>query len=86
MTPREKAEELFKKFADHANGIQWFNEDGSIKHESYNTKHCALIAINEIINATTKIWGGYNPETGLEIRHTKVDPYWQEVKKEIEIL
>jgi len=44
----------------------------------------ALVAVDKIIDATTKRWGGINPETGLEIRHTKVDPYWIDVKKQIE--
>jgi hypothetical protein len=37
----------------------------------------------EIIDATTKRWGGMNPETGFVINNVEVNPYWIDVKQEI---
>lgn len=66
MTPQEKAQELIDKM--------------SFETHKYNAKHCALIAVDEILKANpTKVtenavWFKLNIE------------YWKEVKKEIEKL
>ena len=70
MTPKEKAKELVDKY----------NKDEKLYWElSYDmAKQCALIAVDEIINA--------NP---YEVSKTDMDStidYWKEVKKEIEAL
>jgi len=62
MTPKEKADELFTKFS------------GNTVHFDA-AKQCALIAVDEILNAIEQIF-----ETFEERK------YWQEVKKEIEKL
>lgn len=64
MIPKEKAKELF---------IRNFE----ITVDDYCAKQCALIAVNEIINAISTIY-----EHDWNILH----PYWQEVKQEIEKL
>jgi hypothetical protein len=46
MTPREKAEELVKKFIEHTQ--EWSELDGYVINE-YNAKQCALIAVDEIL-------------------------------------
>ena len=75
MTPKEKALELVDDmFHCPAKG---YNE---------HKIECALIAVDEIIDATTKRWGGMNPETGFVINNVEVNPYWIDVKKEIEKL
>ena len=77
MTPKEKANELYNKF---------YNTDfhgNSIKIRDLLTKECALVAVDEIIDATTKRWGGMNPETGFVVNNVEVNPWWQEVKQEI---
>jgi hypothetical protein len=72
MTPKEKAQELFDKY--------WiliaYKIEGSVGR--LLIKQCALIAVDEIINThllSEKDIFGIHP----------VD-YWQEVKKEIELL
>lgn len=64
MIAKEKAKELF---------IRNFE----ITVDDYCAKQCALIAVNEIINAISTIY-----EHDWNILH----PYWQEVKQEIEKL
>ena len=45
MTPKEKAEELFNKYATYA--VMW---TGGIEVEKQNCKQCALIAVDEMIS------------------------------------
>lgn len=77
MTPKEKAKELFDKYATYA--VMW---TGGIEVEKQNCKQCALIAVDEIIsNMPYGFYSGIRPNykgTDLE--------YWQEVKQEIENL
>lgn len=65
MTAKEKAQELIEKYSVHT----WVNPIELMKER---TKHCALIAVDEII-------------TEIKLRHLSTD-YWQEVKQEIEKL
>ena len=71
MTPKEKAEELFNKYATYA--VMW---TGGIKVEKQNCKQCALIAVDEILNQDK---GAFD----LGEIHYHFE-YWQEVKNEIE--
>ena len=65
MTPQEKAIELYEKFIIYTDvDIQ------NSKVEIYNTKQCALIAVDECLH------------TCIE----SMIYYWQEVKQEIEKL
>jgi hypothetical protein len=61
MTPKEKAEELFKQM------YQVRSVSGS-DISKYFAKQCAIIAVDELIKATTPLTSTY---------------YWQEVKQEI---
>lgn len=69
MTPKEKAKELFNKFQQDyfilvlPNGRKMYTSE---------IKYCAMIAVDEIIEATIDDWS-----------HSE---YWQEVKREIENL
>jgi hypothetical protein len=60
MIPKEKAKELVESFTFNC-------------RECDNAKQCALICVDEILNAVTTI-------------ADKKYEYWQEVKKEIELL
>lgn len=71
MTPKEKAEELFKKYNPHVLQRDFFGDDV----EKIKTKQCALISVDEILKA---FW--YTHKNESEYR------YWQEVKQEIEAL
>jgi hypothetical protein len=67
MTPQEKAKELVNKFQSQ---IFYHVTDNKIDIEE--SKACALIAVDEIINEF--------------YTHPVAKIYWQEVKKEIEKL
>ena len=73
MTPKEKAEELFNKYATYS--VMWA---GDINTTHQNCKQCALIAVDEIIN-------GYEFLI-LYIEHKRIMDninFWDEVKQEI---
>ena len=78
MTPKEKAQELVNKMC---NIEERFGSVGI-----YEGKECALIAVDEILEATKTIykWGGGSPEKLIHVEEVKYDTYWQEVKQEIE--
>ena len=89
MTPKEKAGELVDKFYQTTPNEYFVNEPIGIKgrYKSWEqAKHCALIAVDEIIEATNMYQYGIN--NSLEHIPAKIvkHPYWQEVKQEIENL
>ena len=65
MTPKEKAQDLFDKFN---------NPDTTNYPYVHNAQQCALIAVDEIMDALDANNAGWN------------FLYWQEVKKEIDKL
>lgn len=69
MTPKEKAKELVDKFSPLAKNWDCYNDEPL---DENNAKQCALIAVDEIINA------------GKDVDEFS-DSYWQQVKQEIEI-
>lgn len=73
MTPKEKAEELFNKYLE-------------VNYHYYEAKQCALIAVDEIIKATNM--HQFAISNGGKTQPAKVvnNPFWQEVKQEIEKL
>ena len=75
MTPKEKAIDLVEDMHDAP-------EMGYNEH----AKQCALIAVDEIIEATNMYQ--YGISNALEHIPSKIvkHPYWQEVKQEIEKL
>jgi hypothetical protein len=73
MTPQEKAKELFKKY--------YRDSDLLVEDLSYiQAKECALIAVEEIINAN-----GLHPND-TDYDYNKAEVYWEQVKTEIENL
>ena len=67
MTPKEKAKELVDKFMEYS--------DAADEHGF--AKQCALIAVDEIMDAID--WHGFEtPNKEIE--------YWEEVKQEIQKL
>ena len=76
MTPKEKALELFNKYATYV--VMWV---GGVEVERQNCKQCALIAVDQIILEQCKSSELKDPRYQDErIR------YWNEVKQEIEKL
>lgn len=68
LTPKQKAEELVKKYIPHIAGADRYNSTLGI-YDKHISKQCALIAVDEII------------KTYLEIDPKLT--YWQEVKQEL---
>lgn len=73
MTAKEKAKELVNKYIRIAYYRLFFGDE-----VSHHAKECALMTVNEIINSNP-----YECDE-IEILHSNI-PYWQEVKKEIEL-
>jgi hypothetical protein len=46
MTPKDKAKQLVEKFIEHTQ--EWDEIDGYV-NDVYNSKQCALIAVDELI-------------------------------------
>jgi hypothetical protein len=68
MTPKEKAIELVEHYAEIIEPIEY----GVILERNWKSaKHCALIAVEEILNSNNIIFN---------------KTYWEEVKQEIEKL
>ena len=78
MTPKEKAKELVDRFREFADGTDIKTDRYSPNIEKQNAKQCALMAVDEILNAID--WDYY--EGSNQNEHN----YWQEVKQEIENL
>jgi hypothetical protein len=77
MTPKEQVLKLYDKFFNNAesrNKIGLYDED----LHKYNTKQCALIAVDEIIKTNPYEWDGEDMNSTID--------YWEEVKQEIEKL
>ena len=75
MTPKEEAKELIQKFYPN---VQWkLGQEDCLKR----AKNCALIAVDKIDDIYQKLTPKDDPYYFLlELE------YWQEVKKEIELL
>ena len=72
MKAKEKARELVDKFYPRATS---YSLDG--KNQNENTKQCALIAVEEILDSYT------NEKSNGFIISDKIILYWEEVKQEI---
>ncbi len=70
MTPKEKAKELFDKYATYV--VMW---TGGIEVENQNCKQCALIVVDEIIKSLDDV-----------LHPNPFGQYWNKVKQEIENL
>lgn len=69
MTPKEKARHLIESF-------NLIVLDTALGGSNSRVKQCALISVNECINAVQSDWG---------FMQRRIE-YWQEVKQEIEKL
>jgi hypothetical protein len=70
MTPKDKAKELVNKF------FYAKDEDGFHSWNGYRARQCALIAVFELLKDTEEI-------DGMRVIN---NPYWMQVKNEIEKL
>ena len=73
MTPKEKAQELFGKYAMYLRANLMYDEEAN-----EDAKQCALIAVDEIIAS--------NPIAFDQDDNCIAKQWWQEVKTEIEKL
>ena len=74
MTPREKAKDLVDKFSKHADTYH------NVNHE--NSKNCALIAVEEMINAQKACYVKLEPYYIISDQYL----YLLHIKQEIEKL
>lgn len=77
MKPKEKAEELVDKY---------FNPDVELRLTKGERKQCALIAVDEIIKYHDDLMDVVRYELPSHIVAILPYKYWEEVKKEIELL
>jgi hypothetical protein len=77
MTPKEKAEELVHKFKKYSYYPKTNNDMLFVNELNNNVKQCALIAVDEILDLIDTIYD-YDRES--------LDPYWKQVKQELEKL
>ena len=77
MTPKEKAEELVKKLFEFNHRVKWDSDNDEWTQDYYLAQKCALIAVDEILDLIDTIYD-YDRES--------LNPYWLEVKQEIEKL
>lgn len=66
MTAQEKANELVEKFKEHSQLMIGY---GGFSSRNGSAKQCALIAVDELIKATTPLTSTH---------------YWEDVKQKIE--
>ena len=79
MTPKEKAIELIDKFNNHTVKELVYLKNGKVIEGKTEAKQCALIAVDEILNANPN-YPEFKENEGTPIR------YWEVVKQEIENL
>jgi hypothetical protein len=100
-TPKEKAKELLKKYFNIQEEIKWTNDDTIIKkyQEQYEeqsievepywkllAKQCALIAVKEILKINRPSQIVYSEYKDNVLTEYTQEYYWEDVKKEIELL
>jgi hypothetical protein len=79
MTPKEKAKELVDKFFEYTYRVKWDIDKNKWEHNFDQSKQCALIAVDEILN-------NWKDEASIQFPYGKVITYWNIVKEEIEEL
>ncbi len=78
MTPKEKAVQLFDKYATYA--VMWWT--GGIEVENQNCKQCALIAVDEIIASSPSL--PIEGDSGYIWEDIELSTdWWQQVKQEL---
>ena len=80
MTPKEKAIELYNKFYNTS------SHPHHIESRKDNAKHCALIAVDELIKYHDELMDVVRYELPSNIVAVIPYKYWEDVKKEIEKL
>ena len=76
MTPKEKARELFNKYADY------MNFDNTYANYIEQSKKCALIAVDEVLENVNYFFTELEKD-GLPNKFDDEIEYWQEVKQQI---
>jgi hypothetical protein len=95
MTPQEKAIQLVESFKFETKHSEIINDiilgDISVVFQHHKAKQCALIAVEEILEATKKYVAVVESvpysKTGVDfVVNTEYDKYWIEVQKELQKL
>jgi hypothetical protein len=81
MTPKEKAEELLDKY--YIEHYCWSGNGYDVDKITTKQcqKQCALIAVDELIDSHLLLTTTHDSKPSIRCKR-----YWQEVKKEIELL
>jgi len=74
MTPKEKAEDLKTKLLPYVDWMNIQSDETDRKWAIRNAKKCALITVDEILSMK------------IVRKDDLTDEYWEEVKREIELL
>ena len=82
MTPKEKCDELIKKYKPIVTLKMGFEHSYILK----NAKQCALIVVEQILKLENQNSYNYLTENKEQFIIQLADSYWLEVKKEIENL
>jgi hypothetical protein len=80
MTPKEKAFELVYKYYKITKEFEFIKGEGLVPYYG-SAKQCALIAVDELIESHLLLTTTHEAEPSIRCK-----TYWQEVKKEIELL
>lgn len=87
MTPKEKANQLVNKFSSYVPSkisyLEFGGDDNDIKNIVIESKKCALIAVDEILNITCLHDNDYKKYFN---DNSEFKNYWEEVKQEIKKL
>jgi hypothetical protein len=76
MTPKEKAQEIYKKYSKGKDEYGWY-----LCEFDSCAKKCALIAVDELIESHLLLTTTHDVKPSIRCKR-----YWQEVKQEIEKL
>jgi len=78
---KEKAIELVNKFLPYVDWMDIKTDETNREWAIINAKNCALITINELINATQ-----YKNHITYAHNEIETTEYWLELKQEVELL
>lgn len=90
MIPKKKARELYDKLDNYTSYNDW-DKYQALEDGEDNTKQCALIAVDEILNEYIEDYKYLNPKDEYAYDYVKsyiesLTEFWKEVKQEIEKL
>lgn len=83
MNEKEKAKELIERFMPWSDGVERQEDEDQILEHKYNTKKCALICVEEIIDENQEIDKNNVPDLDTIQKLSERLKFWNKVKQEI---